>query len=215
MPMAIITSIISATSIILGTLIGAFCSWIMNRKMHKDEIKEQYEILQDTRNYEERFRIRELCNNANLIRLDFCTSIFQSIRSLQNKDENKQYLFLLPINQNYSSTVASLSNKYSLKELSYLYQLYGIIEKVNREIRNWNSGSKEAYISIKEGFKAILYKIYGEDYVKLLLIDVDNIVYSDLYNNDYIKEGYKIVLTKLDYLCTEENILKNNEESRN
>lgn len=208
MPIAIITSIISAISIITGTLVGAYCSWIINRKMHKTDIKEQYALLEENRKYEETYKVKELCTNANLIRLDLCTSIFQSIRSLQNKDESKQYLFLLPINKNYSCTVASLSDKYTLKELSYLYQLYGIIQKVNREINNWNSGDKGAYENIRKGFVAILTKIYGENYVKLLLIDINKISYQDLHNNDFIKDGYKEVLVKLDYLCAVENILK-------
>lgn len=198
MPLAIITSIISAVSIISGTLIGSYCSWRMNKKFHKDELKEQYELIEENRRYDEKIKKKEICKNANLIRLDFSTSIFQSIRSLKNNEEGKEFLYLIPINKEYSSTVAALSHVYNLKELSYLYQYYAILEKVNRDIYNWNMGDKKAYENIKKGFALMLQKIYGENYKKLLLIDIDNVSYEDLYKNEYIKKGYKEVLTKLE-----------------
>ena len=200
-PIPIVTSIISAISIIIGSLVGAYCSWIINKNMHNKEIEDQQKIF------------KEVCNNANVIRLDIATSLFQSIRSIQNTEEEKKYLYLLPINKNYSASVASLSDKYSLKELSYLYQLYGIIEKVNRDIYSWNTSDNYAYERVKKGFNCILYKIYGDNVDKILKVDADKISYNELYNNEYIRESYKNLLSKLDDLCLVENLLKERENS--
>ena len=150
MPIAIVTTIISAISIIAGSLIGALFSWIISKKMHNQKIQEEYKLIQENRRYEDSYRAKEVCNNANVIRLDIANALYQSIRSLQNTDEKKKYLYLLPINQNYSQAVASLSDKYNLKELSYLYQLYGIIEKVNRDIYDWTIGDNDAYSKVKD-----------------------------------------------------------------
>ncbi|PRR81088.1 hypothetical protein [Clostridium vincentii] len=212
MPIAIITTIISAISILAGSTLGALFSWIISKKMHNQKMQEEYKIMQENRKYEDSYRAKEVCNNANVIRLDIANALFQSIRSLQNTDEKKNYLYLLPINKYYSQAVASLSDKYNLKELSYLYQLYGIIEKVNRDIYEWTIGDTEAYDKVKTGFETILYKMYGDDFKKVLTIDPDNISYIELYKNDSTEKQYKDLLEKLDYLCLLENLLKEKTE---
>ena len=90
MSTAIITSIISATSIILGSLVGALCSFLINKNINEKRIKEDYKIIEVNRKYDKICKEKELCNNANIIRLDIITAIFQSIRSLQNKDKEKK-----------------------------------------------------------------------------------------------------------------------------
>lgn len=207
-----VSTIISAIAIIVGSLLGALCSWIINKKMHNQKMQEEYKLIKENRRYEDGYRAKEVCNNANVIRLDIANAVFQSIRSLQNTDEKKKYLYLLPINKNYSQAVASLSDKYDLKELSYLYQLYGIIEKVNRDIYSWTIGDKEAYDKVRTGFETILYKLYGDNLNKVLTINPDKISYIELYKNDFIIKPYKNLLKKLDELCLLENLLKEKTE---
>ena len=212
MPIAVVTTIISAISIIAGSLLGALFSWIISKKMHNQKMQEEYKLIKENRQYEESYRAKEVCNNANVIRLDIANAIFQSIRSLQNTEERKNYLYLLPINKYYSQAVASLSDKYNLKELSYLYQLYGIIEKVNRDIYEWTIGDKDAYDKVKAGFETILYKMYGDNFRKVIIINPDKISYIELYKNDYTIKPYKDLLAKLDDLCLLENLLKEKTE---
>ncbi|MDS0524454.1 hypothetical protein NNC19_02115 [Clostridium sp. SHJSY1] len=211
MPLPVVTSIISALSIIAGSLVGAFCSWKISKKINLERMKEEYKIIKENRKYEDTYRAKEICKNANVIRLDISTALFQSIRSIKNNQEEKKYLYSLPVNKNYSEAVASLSDRYSLKELSSIYQLYGIIEKVNRDIHSWSLGDDKAYEKVRAGFRSVLYKIYNENYENIIKIDPDKICYEDLYKNDYIKESYKNILAKLDELCVVENLLENNE----
>lgn len=205
MPIPLITSIISAISILAGSAMGAWFSWLINNKMHKRKMREEYSIIEDNRKYEEQFKFKEICANANLVRLDVCTSIYQSIRTLLER-ESSSYIYPIPINKNYSCAISTLSDNYSLKELSYLYQLYGIIERVNNDILNCNFKSKEEIENVLIGFEIILNKIYGENLKKFFKINIDNISYKDLYDNEYIKLGYKEILEKLDNLCYRENI---------
>lgn len=210
MPIQVITSIISAVSILAGSALGAWFSWLINNKMHKRKMKEEYDIIKDNRKYEERFKVKELCANANVIRLDICTSIYQSIR-IVSKSIDINYLYPIPINKNYSCAVSTLSDKYNIKELSYLYQLYGIIEKVNYDVLKYNEGiHKEEGSIIIQGFYAILEKIYGGNVEKILKLNIDTISYKNLCDNEYIKDGYKELLSRLDNLCIEENIMKKN-----
>lgn len=169
---------------------------------------DEAKIQEENRLYEETYRAKDLCNNANILRLDIATAIFQSIRVLQNKDISKNYLYLLPVCQNYSEAVSSLSDKYSLQELSSVYQLYGIIGKINRDIYNWTSGNEEAYEKVKLGFLSILIKIYGENYNDILRVDPNKICYEDLYKNEFISPVFKDLLLKLDDLCLVENLMK-------
>lgn len=208
MPITIITTIISAFSIIAGSLLGALCSWIINRKMHQKRIQEDYKLMQENRKYEESCKKKQLVNNANIIRLDIATAIFQSIRSLQNKDDDKKYLYLMPLNKEYSLAIISLSDEYSLQELSLIYQLYGIIEKVNKDIQGWKLGDNRAYDKVLKGFKSILYKIYKDNYENILKVNPDMISYEELYNNEYIDNEYKKVLKKLNKICLMENNTK-------
>lgn len=207
MPIQVITSIISAFSILAGSALGAWFSWLINNKMHKRKMKEELDIIKDNRKYEERFKIKELCANANVIRLDICTSIYQSIR-IVSKSADMNYLYPIPINKNYSCTVSTLSDKYNIKELSYLYQLYGIIEKVNYDVLKYNEGINKEEESVIQGFYAILEKIYGGNVEKILKLNIDTISYKNLCNNEYIKDGYRDLLNRLDNLCMEENIIK-------
>lgn len=207
MPIPVITSIISALSILAGSALGAWFSWLINNKMHKRKMREEHDIIEDNRKYEERFKIKELCANANVIRLDICTSIYQSIR-IVSKNSDIKYIYPIPINKNYSCAVSTLSDKYNIRELSYLYQLYGIIEKVNYDVLKYNEGVQEEYCKVIQGFYTILEKIYGGNVNKILQLNIDTISYENLCNNEYIKNGYKDLLSTLNKLCTEENIIK-------
>lgn len=202
-------TLISGGAIVLGSLVGAILSgWIATKTTRKN-IDNQYRIQEANLQYQERYKIKEVCTCANVVRLDICTAIFQAIRALQNS-ESISYLHILPISKEYNKAVASLSDKYSLKELSYIYQLYGIIEKVNCDIYNWDYSKTDNYKFIISGFKDILYKVFGDNFQMVLNIDIDKLSYEDLYKNELIKQGYSIVLEKLDKLCLEENIQKEN-----
>lgn len=200
----LITTLISGSAIIIGSLIGASFSWIINKKITSKSIKEQYKLQEVNRQYEERYKIKELYTYANIIRLDICTAIFQSIRSLQNEN-GMSYIYILPISKEYQKAVASLSDKYNLKDLSYIYQLYGIIEKVNKDVYELKYGDSEGYKNVIQGLTDILIKLYGENYIKIINTDIDKLSYEDLYNNDLIKEGFKNVLIILEHLCYNES----------
>lgn len=197
-----ITTIISTAAIIAGALLGGICSWVITKKQMIRSEKVQSKLVEENRKYDEKHRIRRVCRNAALIRLDVCNAIFQSIRSLKTYNcDGRITAFPVPLNSNYSLVVSSLEGRFDLKEMSYIYQLYGIIEKINCDIKNLNCASYENHGIIKLDYELLLKKIYGERYLKVLEYEVDKIPYEQLYENDYIKEGYKHVLKKLDEVC--------------
>lgn len=207
MPIPIITSIISAISIIVGSLVGAFFSYIINKTMYNKQINHEKLITDDNRRFEESFKLKELCDNANVIRLDISTAIYQSIRTIRLSEHKEKYLFLLPINKNYSNAIATLNHKFSLKELNYIYMIYGIIEKVNKDIYNISLGDMENYKNIEIELTAMLYHIYGDNYIDILNVDIERIPYVELYDNELIKPQYRDILKKLDYICVFDNLI--------
>lgn len=207
MPIPIITSIISAISIIVGSLVGAFFSYIINKTMYNKQISHEKLITDENRRFEESFKLKELCDNANVIRLDISTAIYQSIRTMKFKEYDDKYLFMLPINKNYSNAIATLSHKFSLKELNYIYMIYGIIEKVNKDICNISLGDMDNYKNIEIELSSMLYHIYGENYEEILKVDIERIPYVDLYDNDLIKLQYRDILKKLDHICILDNLI--------
>lgn len=205
-PENLIDTFISATAIIIGTLIGALFSWIISKKTTIKNIEEQYKLMKESREYEEFYKQREFCANANVIRLDICTALFQSIRALKdNKNCHLQNKHPIPINKNYSFIVSSLTDKYTLKELSYIYQFYGIIEKLNYDILNCDFYDENCFKKIIGGYENILKKIYGSNFEEILSKDIDAMSYEELYDNELTKEGYRTVLQTLDKLCIIEN----------
>jgi hypothetical protein len=71
--------------------------------------------------YDEKKRLRKVCEYAGITRLDICNVLFQSIRGLKNIDEeDNKFIYPIPINNSYSTTVASLEEYFELKELSYI-----------------------------------------------------------------------------------------------
>ena len=123
MPIALVTALISAGGLVLGSVIGAICSIFIN----KVSLHEQVRIQRENLNYQENCNAKEKYINANIIRLDFCNAIYQSVRVLQNMD-NYEVSYSIPMYKDYHKIIATLCDEYSLKELSYIYQFYGILE---------------------------------------------------------------------------------------
>lgn len=193
-------SLISAAAIIAGSIVGGICSWIVTKKSMCRTEKVQNMMAEENRKYEEAAKLKKICENASIIRLDICTALFQCIRSL--KDPNiENNIYPIPLNSEYSRAVASLEGKFSLKELSYIYQLYAIIEKLNTDIKSANIYHDLIGSYVLKDYEMLLRKIYGENYKYIINIDIDNASYNELYENEFIKLGYREVLKRLDCIC--------------
>lgn len=199
----ILTSIISATAIIIGSLLGALFTWIITSKATRRNIEEQHRILMDKRRYEEFDRYKEICRDSNIIRCDIYNAIFQSIRAVKYSNLNEGNFVIYPIvkNKDYVKTIATICERFSLKELSYIYQFYGVIEVLNNQILRQNFDGTIDDKHLLQGYIEVLKKIYGKNYEKIINWDVEHIEYIDLMENDEIKNGYKIILKKLNDLC--------------
>lgn len=205
LPQHLITPLISFISIILGAIIGGIFGWFTTKKSTDRNIEVQNKIVEDNRKYQENVRKKRSRQYANIIRLDLCTAIFQSIRLLKSfNDKNSVDMYPIPMDSEYSSGVAYLKNEFDLKELSYIYQLYGIIEKLNRDTNEFNYCDNNSYNLVKIDCTMLLKKLYGENLKKAINIDIDTITYKQLYENDIIKTGYRNILAKLDEICSEE-----------
>ncbi|MCY6369113.1 hypothetical protein [Clostridium ganghwense] len=187
-PEKYISTIFSTAAIITGSLVGGLCSWIITKHSTKDN-----------RRYDYNEKINKICENINIIRLDICNAIFQSIRTLKYfNNENSVNKYPIPINKDYSKVVASLTNKFELKEMSYIYQLYGIIETLNTHIKDLHYDDKQGCELIKQDCELFLKKLYGENFIKIIEIDIEETTYQELYDNELIKIDYREVLKKLD-----------------
>lgn len=210
-----ITPIISATAVIAGSLIGAACSWFTTNYSMKKTIEVQNKVIEDNKRDQELEKSLKLCENVNIIRLDICNAIFQSIRILKhlyNKDYTKRYP--IPINRDYSRVISSLTGKFNLKELSYIYQLYGILESLNKHINELKFNDMDGCNLVTTDCELLLHKLYGSYYKKVLELNIDRISYVELYNNEFIKEGYKRVLKKLDENANFEDCMEDKYKGR-
>lgn len=200
MPIALVTALISAGGLILGSVIGAICSWFIS----KFSLNEQKRIQKENLIYQQQCKCQEKYTNANIIRLDFCNAIYQSIRYLQ-KEEKYRFYSSIPIYKDYHKIVASLCDEYSLKELSYIYQLYGVLEESSKMIEfYWRSDSSDN-IELRNSYKNVLKKIYGDNYLKALSKNIDDISYKELYSDCLMKDGYRHILKSLDEICNIEH----------
>lgn len=203
MPIALITALISAGGLILGSVIGAICSWFIS----KFSLNEQKRIQQENLNYQQQCRCEEKYINANIIRLDFCNAIYQSIRYLQMEEKYSFYSFI-PIYKDYHKIVASLCDEYSLRELSYIYQLYGVLEECSKMVEFYLKSNSLDNIAIRNSYKRVLEKVYGDNYLKILSKNIDDISYKELYSDCLMKEGYRNILKSLDEICNIEGEIK-------
>lgn len=195
----VFASTISTIAIISGSLIGGICSWVVNKKSICRTEKIQQKILEDRIRYEESNKHKDVSENASLVSLDICTAIFQSIRSMKEHTINKGTdIYPIPIHSSYPNSVISLRAYLDLKELSYIYQLYGIIDKLNYDIRNCNYLNKDNYDLIIKDYEMLIRKLYGENIIDILAVDIDKMTYEAIYLNNFIKTGYKNVLMKLE-----------------
>lgn len=198
-------TLISSVSIMIGAIIGGVFSWIVAKKSTDKTIEVQNKIVEDNRRYAENIRLKRSREYANIIRLDICTALFNSIRILKNcSDKKNTEIYPIPMDREYSGGVAYLKNDFGLKEMSYIYQLYGIIEKLNRDTNNFNYYDDKSYEIVNRDCTIFIRKLFGENITKILEVDIDKISYKDLYYNNFIKEGYKETLRKLDDICDEE-----------
>ena len=120
------------------------------------------------------------------------------------KEEKYSFYSSIPIYKDYHKIVASLCSEYSLKELSYIYQLYGVLEECYKIVEFYWNGKSENII-IRNSYRNVLEKIYGENYPKILSQNIDNVSYKELYNDPLMKEGYRKILNSLDEICNMEN----------
>lgn len=201
-PIPLLNTFISAGAIIIGSLLGAYCTYVITMKNTRITLKEQKRILYENIKQDEKFHHKRLCQYANIVRLDICTAIYQSIRILKMYEKNYTlYRSLIPLNRNYASVIAALSHKYELEELSYIYQLYGLMETINEYTlaRVWDI--KEYEKNLIEAYKHFLQKLYGENFIEIVHCDIDNITYKELYDNDNADDKYRNILIKLDEIC--------------
>ena len=203
MPIALVTALISAGGLILGSVIGAICSWFIS----KFSLNEQKRIQQENLNYQQQCRCEEKYINANIIRLDFCNAIYQSIRYLQMEEKYSFYSFI-PIYKDYHKIVASLCDEYSLRELSYIYQLYGVLEECSKMVEFYLKSNSLDNIAIRNSYKRVLEKVYGDNYLKILSKNIDDISYKELYSDCLMKDGYRHILKSLDEICNIEGEMK-------
>ncbi|KGM95315.1 hypothetical protein Z968_09315 [Clostridium novyi A str. 4552] len=205
LPQEFVTPIISATSVIIGSVIGGICTWITAKHSIRKSTEVENKIVEENRKYDEVKILESFRQNVNIIRLDISNAVFQSIRNIK-KIEEKNYInkYPIPLNKEYSKVISCLNKKFTLKELSYIYQLYAIIEILNNHIGEIDITIKDnlKYNLIKEDCELVLKKIYGEKYKEVFNWNIDNMTYEEIYNNTVIKEGYKKVLKKLDDIAS-------------
>lgn len=200
-PDNLITPMITSFAIITGTILGGIFSWLINKNSTFKAIETQSKIERDKKEYEEQKKAFKLCEYATIIRLDICTALFQSLRMLIEFDgNNKIIIYPIPMNTNYAEAIVALQEILNLKEMSYIYQLYGIIEKLNNDTKGYKYDEDHLSL-IKNDHEMYIKKIFGNNFSKALNFDVDNVTYENLYYNDIIKEGYKNVLIKLDSIA--------------
>jgi hypothetical protein len=197
-PAHLINPIISSVSIIIGAILGGVFSWFINKNSTSKAIETQNKIEDAKIKYQEQNKALKISENATIIQLDICTTLFQSLRMLKEYDnKNKINIYPIPMNFNYAEAIVALGKIFDLKELSYIYQLYGIIEKLNNDTNGYHYDERH-YTLIKEDYEMFIKKLYGNNFEKALDFDMDSVTYKNLYDNEIIKLGYKDVLIKLD-----------------
>ena len=64
----------------------------------------------------------------------------------------------------------------------------------------WKSGSSDN-IALRNSYRNVLEKIYGDNYLKVLSKNIDDISYKELYSDSLMKDGYRYILKSLDKIC--------------
>ncbi|MGH4122534.1 MAG: hypothetical protein ACREV6_06355 [Clostridium sp.] len=189
--------LISSISIIIGAILGGIFSWFINKNSTCKAIETQSKIEKAKREYQEQNKALKLNEYATIIQLDICTSLFQSLRMLKEFDyNNKISIYPVPMNFNYAEAIVALTKIFNLKEMSYIYQLYGIIEKLKNDTNGYHYDDRH-YALIKEDCEMYIKKLYGTNLSSALDFDIDKVTYESLVDNEIIKLGYKNVLIKL------------------
>ncbi|EJP6473679.1 hypothetical protein NHI66_003039 [Clostridium botulinum] len=199
MPKALIGTAISATAIIIGSIIGGIWSSCINKKSITKNEEIQKHILEENKKIDKIYYKDKFKESGRIVRLDICTAIFEGIRTIKKIKYNKEeyYPVCISINKNYYRDIAVLTKKFTLKEISYINQLYGIIDKINYDVKKIDYSNKNNWLNILMDYEILLKKVYGDNYDKILEIDIEKCNYDDLIDNNIIKEGYREVLMKL------------------
>lgn len=203
-PLPYMQTLISAVSILLSSLLSAYCTWKITLKNTRINLEEQKKILRENIEHDKNYQVKRLCEHANILRLDICTALYQSLRLLKAYQAGEQvYSTLIPLNKSYPSMIAALSHNYQLEELSYIYQLYGILETVNESSLKSLDASKGSNNAAIKSHEILLRRLYGDNYPKIIAMDMESTSYRELYDNRYMCSKYKEILKKLDSLCVD------------
>ena len=199
-PEHLVNAVISSVAIITGTILGSLFSWFITKKSIHKNVEFQRKLVEDNRRYEENKKEQRTCELACIIRLDICNSMFQSIRTLKGGSDGVT-LFPIPMDTNYSSIVVYLKNELDLKQMSSIYQLYGIIEKLNNDIKKFAYFNEDNLVLVRKDCELLLKKMYGTNIKKLMDLPIEEISYKELYDCEFIKSEYREVLKRLDEIC--------------
>ena len=199
--MSLITAFISSGGLILGSVIGGLISWFITKNTTQKSINQQSLIQRENIRVQEKDKEKERYINANVVRLDISTAIYQCIRSLQTTDK-MVYMYAMPIYKEYHKVVASLGDRFSLNQLSHIYQIYGLMEKINRDISCLDEKNSNTIYIIRSRLWDLIKMVYGDNYITVLKKEIDNISYEELYNDPLMKNEYRKILKSLDYICT-------------
>ncbi|NFV51419.1 hypothetical protein FDJ76_15670 [Clostridium botulinum] len=199
MPKALIGTAISATAIIIGAIIGGIWSSCINKKTITKNEEIQKHILEENKKIDKVYYKDKFKESGRTVRLDICTAIFEGIRTIKKIKQNKEeyYPVCISINRNYYKDIAVLTKKFTLREISYINQLYGIIDKINYDVKKIDYSNKNSWLNILVDYEILLKKVYGDNYKKILEVDIEECNYDNLIDNNIIKEGYIDFLIKL------------------
>ncbi len=195
-----IDSIIVAAFIgVFGSIIGGvLVSILTNRttkKVTERNLNEQRLVIEDSKRIQETKEKELIKIKAIITYNDIINACFEGFIYLKKgKNISISAPNLITINKNYSDDVAVISKLLSIKEISLVFNLYGMIEKIRNDILRSNYLTS-TFSDVEKDYEMLVQTVFKDKYDDISKLDADYITNNFLLES--MNSEYKRIFAKL------------------
>lgn len=199
--------IIPAVICVFGAFLGGIVATrLINKtteKVTQRNIDEQNKVIEESKHIQALAEIKLIRVKSRIVYNDILNACHEGFMYLKSKNQPT----LISINYNYSEDVMFLYNRFTQEELTLIYNIYGMLEKIRHDILK-SDYSTGRFLDVQFDFSMLVNTIFKDKYEKIINFTPTHITKDFLLDN--MNSEYKIIFTKLNnsYLDITSNSLK-------
>ena len=192
-------SVFAAIIGVMGSIVGGVIASRLTNKttvqVTQRNIEEQRNVMKERKQTDEGKEQKLIKIKAMMVYNDLLNACYEGFMFLKgNLKSSIVAPNLISINKNYSEDVAFICALFTSEEIILIYNLYGMIEKIRRDILSSNY-SKSIFSDVEADYEMMVQIVFKDKYSNISSLNAENITKDFLL--DSMNKDYKIIFNKL------------------